>query len=338
MSQTMIPVPWSAKLQRGIKTLLCSLGLLSAGAYWLSPAMAQTWPLRPVRLIVPYTPGGNTDLQARLFAEHASRSFGQPMLVENRAGAGGAIATEFVAKSAADGYTLGFVTTGQLAILPHMQKLGFDPLKDVIAVTPLSVTPFLLAVSPNLPVASVREFIDYAKARPGKLNYGAGGVGSVGHFAGAMFNARSGIEVLFLSYKGAAQATAALSVDEIQMYFASYTDLVPLGRAGRVKLLGIATEARHPQLPELQAIAEVLPGFVSSTWNGLVAPTGTPSAIIERLIADCRAMIADREIAARLQALGATPGCRTSAEFSRQVVAEHAAFRDAAKAAGIKPE
>ena len=156
MSQTMIPVPWSAKLQHGIKTLLCTLGLLSAGAYWLSPVMAQTWPLRPVRLIVPYTPGGNTDLQARLFAEHASRSFGQPMLVENRAGAGGAIATEFVAKSAADGYTLGFVTTGQLAILPHMQKLGFDPLKDVIAVTPLSVTPFLLAVSPNLPVANVR--------------------------------------------------------------------------------------------------------------------------------------------------------------------------------------
>jgi tripartite-type tricarboxylate transporter receptor subunit TctC len=306
-----------------------------------APAAASAqnaYPSQTLKIIVPFTPGTGMDTIARVVAPRLSERLGQPVVVQNQPGASGNIGAEAVAKSAPDGYTLGFVTTGQLAILPHMQKLAFDPLRDVVAVTPLSVTPFLLAVSPNLPVANVREFIDYAKARPGKLNYGAGGVGSVGHFAGAMFNARSGIDVLFLSYKGAAQATAALSVDEIQMYFASYTDLVPLGRAGRVKLLGIATESRHPQLPELQAIAEVLPGFVSSTWNGLVAPTGTPSAIIERLIADCRTMVADREIAAGLQALGATPGCRTSAEFTRQVMTEYAAFRDAAKAAGIKPE
>ena len=334
MADSMIRVPAHAPRPRLPWSAFVAVGLLIAA----SQVFAQAWPARPVRLVVPYTPGGNTDLQARLFAEHGTRVTGQPFVVENRAGAGGAIATEFVARAAPDGYTLAFATTGQMAIIPHMQKINYDPLKDIAPVTPLTVTPFMLAVSPALPVSTLREFIDHAKARPGKLNYGSGGVGSVGHFAGAMFNARAGTDMAFLSYKGAAQATAALAADEMQMYFASYTDLVPLAKAGRIKLLGIASEQRHPQLPDTPAITEVLPGFTSSTWNGLLAPAGTPAAVLDRLAAECRAMTGEPATAAKLNGMGANPACKTPAEFTRQIAGEYAAFRDAARTAGIKPE
>lgn len=301
-------------------------------------AAAQNWPVRPVRVVVPFAAGGNTDTMARLFADHLQRALGQPFLVENRVGAGGAIASEHVARSAPDGYTLYFASTGQIVIQPHVQKLSFDALRDFVPIVPFGVNPFVLGVSSRVPIKDLRGFVEHARARPGQLNYASGGNGSVGHLTGAMFLSRAGITLAHVPYKGAAPAAAALAAGEIEMYFGNFSDVVPQAKSGRVLLLGVSSEKRDPQLPEIPAIAEVYPGFSSTTWNGLLAPAGTPREIVDRIARECPRATAEPVIRERLSVMGVTPACVSPEAFTRAIAAEFAAYRDAARAAGLQPE
>ncbi len=304
----------------------------------VASASAQQWPNRAVRVVTPYAPGGITDSMARILANHLTHALGQPFVVENRVGAGGAIASEFVAKSSPDGYTLYFASTGQVAIQPHVQKLNFDALRDFAPISPFGISPFVLGISSIVPAKTVKEFVDYVKARPGALNFGSGGNGSVGHLTGAMFLARAGLIMTHVPYKGAAPSAAALVAGQIEMVFSNFADVVPHAKDGRITIIGVSSEKRDRRIPDVPAIAESYPGFSSTTWNGLLAPAGTPKDIIEKLAQECTRATRDPAIVDRLFKMAVDPACSTPSEFAAAIQKEFIAYRDAAQAAGMKPE
>ena len=301
-------------------------------------AHGQAWPQRAVKLVVPYAAGGNTDTMARLVARHLHAVFGQPFIVENHVGAGGVVATELVARAIPDGYTLLFASNGQLEIQPHVQRVRYDPFRDFAPVFPLGINCFVLGVSSTVPAKTVDELVAYARSHPGALNYGSGGVGSVGHLAGAMFAKRAGVELAFVPYKGAAQTATALAAGEIQMYLGTFADVVPQAQGARIRLLAVSSPARDPRLPGVPALAERYPGFAVLTWNGLLAPAGTPRAIVERLAAECRPMVEDGDTAARLRDMGVDPDCMPPDAFAAMLRQGYAEFGKAAGDAGLRPE
>ena len=250
--------------------------VMLAAALPVVPAVAQDWPKRPVRIIVPYAAGGNTDAIARLTAERLGSALGQPFIIDNRGGAGGAIAAEFVSKAPADGYTLFIATLSQFGPVPLMQKVGYNPLKDFAPISNIAANGFVIAVSNSVPAATLKEFIDLAKTKPNAFNYGSGGPGSLTHLAAALFLQRAGVQMVHVPYKGGALALADTLSGQVQMYAASPSEVIQQGRAGKLRLLGITTAQRNPQLPDVPAISETLPGFSVSSWNGLFAPAGTP--------------------------------------------------------------
>src|SRR3989441_8854300 len=222
---------------------------------------AQTWPQRPVKVIVPYTAGGITDTQARIISERLSVALGQQFIVENRVGAGGAIAAEFVAKAPADGYTLFFAASSQIMIVPLIQKLNYDPLKDFAPISILGTNPFVLAIHISVPANTLREFIDYAKAHPGELNYSSGGRGASTHVTAALFASRAGLKMTHIPYKGGAQSVMDLVGGQVQMVFGNASDMIQHSKSGKIRLLAVSSEKRAPQFPDLPAIAELYPGF-----------------------------------------------------------------------------
>src|SRR5438128_4694309 len=246
-----------------------------------SSALAQSWPQRPVKVVVPFVAGGNTDNQARIVSERLAATLGQPFVVENRVGAGGAIAAEFVAKSPPDGYTLFFAASPQFS-LPLLQKVNFDPYKDFIPVSIVGTNPFVLGIHASVPARTVKEFVDYVKARPGQLNYASAGAGTTTHLTGALFLSRAGLKMAHVAYKGGAQAVADLVGGQVQMYFGNASELIQHSQSGKVRMLGVSRAKRTPQLPDVPAIAETYPGFATGTWNGYLAPAGTPQPIGER--------------------------------------------------------
>ncbi len=301
-------------------------------------ALAQAWPQRPVKIVVPYAPGGNTDAIARLTAERLSAVMGQQFIVENRAGAGGAIAAEFVAKSPADGYTLFVAALSQFGPVPLTQKVNYDPLKDFAPVSNIGANAFVIAVSNNVPVTTLKEFVDYVKARPNTLNYGSGGSGSLTHLAGALFLNRAGIQMTHVPYKGGAPALADLLGGQVQMYAGSPSELIGHAKSGKVRLLGISSPKRNAQLPDVQAIAELYPTFSALTWNGLVAPAGTPPAVIDRLSQEMLKAMRDPAFLDRLSKIGVDPVVTTPAEFSESIRADYAMWREVIKATGLSVE
>ncbi len=301
-------------------------------------ALAQAWPQRPVKIVVPYAPGGNTDAIARLTAERLSAVMGQQFIVENRAGAGGAIAAEFVAKSPADGYTLFVAALSQFGPVPLTQKVNYDPLKDFAPISNIGANAFVIAVSNNVPVTTLKEFVDYVKARPNTLNYGSGGSGSLTHLAGALFLNRAGIQMTHVPYKGGAPALADLLGGQVQMYAGSPSELIGHAKSGKVRLLGISSLKRNAQLPDVQAIAELYPTFSALTWNGLVAPAGTPPAVIDRLSQEMLKAMRDPAFLDRLSKIGVDPVVTTPAEFSESIRADYAMWREVIKATGLSVE
>src|SRR3989441_4795439 len=232
---------------------------------------AQTWPQRPVKVIVPYTAGGITDTQARIISERLSVALGQQFIVENRVGASGAIAAEFVAKAPADGYTLFFASTAQFMTVPLIQKVNYDPLKDFEPISILGINPFVLSVHVSVPAKTLKEFIDYARAHPGELNYSSGGIGTIAHLTAALFASRAGLKMTHVPYKGGAQSVPDLVGGQVQMIFGNSSDMIQHSRSGKIRLLAVSGETRAPQLPDLPAIAELYPGFRTYAWNGFVA-------------------------------------------------------------------
>ena len=303
-----------------------------------SEALAQDWPQRPVRVIVPYAPGGNTDAIARITAERLTSALAQQVIVENRAGAGGATAADFVAKAQPDGYTLFVAALSQFGPVPLTQKVNYDPLRDFTPIANIGANGFVVAVNPSLPVKDLKEFVEYIKARPGKLNYGSGGTGSLTHLAALLFLNRAGLDMVHVAYKGGAPALADTLSGQVQMYAGSPSELLQHAAAGKIKLLGITSERRNAQLPNVPAIAEVYPGFKAMTWNGLLAPAGLPPAITSRVAGEMQKLLKDAAFLDRLAKLGLDPVPTTPASFSADIRSEYAMWRDLIKSTGVVVE
>ena len=311
------------------RMLICAVALVPA------LACAQGYPNKPVKLIVPYVPGGNSDSITRVIAESLSRALSGQFVVENKAGAGGAIAAESVAKAPADGYMLLMATPPQLAILPHIQKVAYDPLRDFSPISNLGNNPFVLGVHQSTGARTLKELIELARAQPGRLTY-AGANGSIPHLSAAMLASRAGVEMMHVPYKGGAAAVLALVAGEVQMYLGNFSDIVPYSKGGRIVMLGVSSEKRDRHFPDVPAIAETFPGFRTVTWNGLVAPAGTPRDIIDRLAAESQKATKETVVMKRLEAMGVDAYGSTPADFADTIRRDFEIYRDVVKTIGLK--
>jgi tripartite-type tricarboxylate transporter receptor subunit TctC len=303
-------------------------------ALLLAGAQAQEWPSKPVTVIVPFAAGGNTDVMARMASNRLAAELKQTFVVENRLGAGGAIAANYVAQAAPDGYTLLFGAAPQIAVVPRIQKINYDPLTSFVPVSIFGTGPFILAISKEIPAKTLSEFVAYGKGR--KLNYASGGIGSIGHLSGALLVARAGLDCVHVPFSGGGPATSALIAGQIHMYFGNASELIPQAESGKITMLGVATDRRMKQLPNVPTISETYPNFALSSWNGFLAPAATPRAIIDKLASLVMATTKDPAIVAQLDNLGITPNGTTPAEFAAQIAREQPLFDEAIAAAGLK--
>ncbi|MCC6533047.1 MAG: tripartite tricarboxylate transporter substrate binding protein [Burkholderiales bacterium] len=296
------------------------------------------YPVKPIRYVVPYPPGGPLDIVARLTGQRLSARLGQPVIVDNRPGAGGNIGADMVAKAPPDGYTVVMGAVATHAINPHLyRKLPYDPVRDFAPVTLITQVPNILVVHPALPVKSVNDLIALAKAKPGALNFGSGSTGSAGHLAGELFKVMAKVDMVHVPYKGAAPAVADLLGGQIQLMFDNLASALPNVKAGKLRAVALTTSRRAAQVPDLPTIAESgLPGFDLSTWFGIFAPAKTPGAIVAKLHAELSAILASAEIKAQLANLGAEPATLTPAEFERFVKSELAKYERIVQASGAK--
>lgn len=322
-------------MRRFVATALAVLCTLASA----SPAIADLFPERTVRLIVPFVAGGTVDVAGRIVAHELSEAWKQPVIVENRLGAGGNIATEFVGKSAPDGYTL-LLTTAAIAIAPNVYKgLPFDPAKDFVPVSKIGVSPALLIVNPRLEVNSVSELIDLAKARPGKLNYGSSGAGASVHLATELFKSKAQINLVHVPYKGSPPAYIDLVRGEIHVMIDSLRGTLPLAKSGKVKALAVSTANRSPLAPEFPTIAESgVPGYDFSFWYTVFVHSATPARLTERLNRDINAVLQKPSVVKQLVAQGVVATPSTLTELVREYRNELRIWAEVAKGAGIVPQ
>jgi tripartite-type tricarboxylate transporter receptor subunit TctC len=306
--------------------------VLVAGAAWIGghgAAAAQAWPARTITLVVPFAAGGGTDAVARVVAEKMGARLGQPIVVENRAGAASAIGTAYVAKAAPDGYTLLMTSNSAQVILPLTQPAGslnYDPAKDFSAVGLVSILPNILIASPKLPASSVAELVQYAKAHPGKLSFASSGNGTITHLIGELFKARTTIDVVHVPYRTGVQSAPDVMEGRIHYLFDNIIWSLPMIREGKLKGLGITSRQRSPLAPDLPTVAESgVPDFEGITWLGLVAPGKTPEAIIQRLNAELAAVLTDKDTIAKMAATGAEPPASTGPQGFRAMLADDTA-------------
>ena len=299
----------------------CALLLLAVGLH--GPAFAQAWPSRPVRIVVPAPAGSSLDVIARTLGDKLKDRWGQPVVVENRAGAGGLLGMDLVAK-ATDGHTLGMGFNGPIAFGPHMvRKMPYDPAKDLAPVVLATSQPNVLAVQASNPASTVAEFVAWAKAQGSKLSYGSVGNGSSSHLTMELFKGEAGFEAVHVPYAGSPPAATSLAAGDTQALFAVAPALLPLIQAGRVKLIAATSLQRTEAMPELPTFAESgYPGFEALAWNGLFAPAATPAATIERINADVNAVLRDPAVRETLSKQGLVPGGGTSAAFKAYIAQE----------------
>jgi tripartite-type tricarboxylate transporter receptor subunit TctC len=319
--------------------------LMLAGAAALPglarPARAQAaWPDRPLRVIVPFPPGGSNDIIARQLAEALREPLGQPVVVENRAGAGGNVGADAVAKAAPDGTTLLLTAPGPLAINEHLFRgMPFNPARDFAPVALVASVPIVLMVAPALPVRSVAELVALAKREPGRVAFGSSGNGSTNHLAGELFKAMAGVEIVHVPYRGAAPAMTDLVAGQIQMMFDNMPAALPQVREGRVRGLAVAGATRAAALPELPTVAESgLPGFEAEAWFGLVAPAATPPAARRRLEEAVARVLADPALRARFAGGGAEPGTGVGETFGTFIAAERAKWGRVVESSGARAD
>ncbi len=306
----------------------------------LSPAAAQTYPARPIRIIVPAAASGVSDVVARLTADYLGRSFNQTVIVEDRPGAGGNVGADVTAKAPPDGSTLCMITVGNVAINPFIYKdMPFDALKDLAPVAPVAELVQVVVINSSLPVHSLKELIAYAKARPGKLNYGSAGVGTTTQLAAELFAQMGGIQLVHVPYRGAAPAVQDTAAGQVQMTFVGLGSAQPLLATGKIRILAAASKMRMAADPDLPTSAESgLPGYEFSTWLGLVTSRGTPAPVIATLNKAIETMVADPAIQKRLVDGGLEPMKGTPAQFEARIQADYKKFGALVKVAGLKPE
>jgi tripartite-type tricarboxylate transporter receptor subunit TctC len=305
-----------------------SLGFMLA-LILLGQAHAQTaWPAKPIRMIVGFAAGGSTDVTARIIAQALSERLGQPVVVENRGGAGGNIGAEAVAKADPDGYTLLMATSSTFAANPNLYKsLPFDVQKDFAPITVTAFIPNLLVVNPSVPANNVADFITYLKANPDKLNFASAGNGTSQHLSGELFNSLAGVRMTHVAYRGGAPAVSDLLGGQVQVIFAPLVEVIQQVRADKLKALGITTAKRSPLLPDVPTILESLPGYEVALWNGLLAPAKTPPAIIDRINRATIEALRSPEVKAKLAEQGSEPVGNTPAEFKAFIESELVKWR-----------
>ena len=312
----------------------CALGIMLIIAL---PVLAQSYPTKPIRLVLPYPPGGGTDVIARPLAQKLTEQLGQQVIVDNRGGAGGNIGMEFVAKSPADGYTLLFALTAQYAVNPSLYpKLPYDPVRDYAPISLLANAPYLLVVHPALPAKSVAELVALVKARPGQLSYSSSGNGSGAHLAGEMLRSLAHVEIVHVPYKGAGPAMPDLIAGQVQLSFITYTAAGPHIKTGRLRALGVTTAKRSPTLPDLPAIGETVAGYDSAVWYGFAAPAGTPPEIVSKLNTEVLRVLAAPDFRSRITLEAVSPIGSTPEEFSSFMKSEIVRWAKVVKDSGAK--
>jgi tripartite-type tricarboxylate transporter receptor subunit TctC len=302
-----------------------------------SLAMAQAYPVRPVRIIVGFGPGGAADILARLIGQRATERLGQPFIVENRPGAGTNIATEAVAKAVPDGYTLLLINPAAATNATLYEKLNFNFIRDIAPVASIASGPLAMLVNPSFPAKTVPEFVAYAKANPGKINMASAGAGSPPHVAGELFKMMTGIEMLHVPYRGGdSPALADLIGGQVQVYFGTLLSSIEHVRAGTLRALAVTTTTRSEALPDTPTLSEFVPGYEATLWNGFGAPRGTPSEIIEKLNNEINAALADPVIKARIAELGSNVLSGSPADFGKLISEETEKWAKVIRAANIK--
>ena len=303
-------------------------------------AVDTAWPIKPVRIIVPGGPGGVIDIRARWLADRLMPALGQSVVVENKPGAGGNIGTEMGARSAPDGYTLTIVHQGTMTINPHLySRLGYDPLADFAPITHLGVGPLLLAVNPDVPVATVAELVQLAKAKPGQLNFGSPGIGTPPHLAGELFKRVAGIDVVHVPYNGGGQSATALISGQVSFMIEGLSVVLPLVKAGRLRPLAVTGPRRVASLPDVPTMAEAgLPAYEFVGWVGIAAPAATAKPIIDRLYREIGKVLATAEAREWFGAVGAEPLADAPEAFAAVIRAEHAKWGKVIREAGIRIE
>jgi tripartite-type tricarboxylate transporter receptor subunit TctC len=300
-------------------------------------AQPQPWPSRPVRIVAPYAAGGNSDVMARVVAQRLTEAFGHTFIVENRVGANGALAAEVVIRSPADGYTLLWAVTPPMTIAPAMTKLAYDPIRDFAPISAVAINGFVLVVHKDFPAQTVAEFIAYVKSQKEKMAYAEGTAGSVTHLAMALFAQRAGLEMTNVSYRGNAPAMNDVIAGHLKTMFSNVSDALPHAASGAIRLLAVSTAQREPQIPDVPTVAESgFPGFNVVTWNGLVAPAGTPRDIVDKIAGEIRRATDDPDFAGRLKGAGANPLGNTPDEFAAMIKVDIATWAEAVALTGLK--
>lgn len=309
------------------------------GGIAVSPLCAQPYPSRPIRLVVGVPPGGTTDIVARVVGQKLGERMGQPVIVENRGGAGGNIGADLVAKSPPDGYTLFLAAIGTMAINQNLYKdMPFDTLRDFAPVSQLTSMPQVMLVHPSVPAQTVQEFVRFAKSRPGQLNFASGGTGTATHLAGELFKNLAGVDLAHVPYKGNGPAMADLLAGRMSVMFDQIVTGLPHVRSGKLRALGVTTSKRSAAAPDIPTIAESgLPGYDVTTWHGLVAPVGTPVAIVNRLHDETEAALRSDDVQQRFAANGAVPVSSTPEQFGAFMRAEIRKWSETLKASGAVP-
>jgi len=317
-----------------IRWIAAILGVIAALGALAQPG--QGWPSKPVKIVVPFPAGGATDVVARLLAQKLAEAWGQSMVVENRAGAGGNIGADVVAKSAPDGYTL-LMTSGSIVTAnPYMYKaMTFDAAKDLVAITNVATGPQVIAVSADVPAKDLRELIAYAKANPGKINFGSAGVGTQTHLAAENFAYSAGIDMTHVPYKGESAAITDLIGGQIQLVTPNLGAAIALIQQGKMRALAVTSPQRSAQLPDVPAAAEVLPGFENAGWFGLMAPAGTPREVIDRVQRDSAKILLSDDFRAKLAQQGMVPVANSPADFAAAIREESAHWAKLIKERGL---
>jgi tripartite-type tricarboxylate transporter receptor subunit TctC len=320
------------RIQRSLRVLLLCLASSAA-----SSAQSQEWPQKPVRIVVSFAAGGNSDIVARLIGQRLSEAFAQQFVIENRPGASGAIAAEAVARAPADGHTLLMGNVPVIAITPALSKVSYDPVKDFAPISAVGTNPVVLVAHPSIPAANIAEFVGYVRARPRQLTYVSSGVGSIVHLAMALFLKRAELEMTPVSYKGGAAPLTDVIAGHVKTYFSNLSVVVPHVNSGALRMLGVTAERRLPQIPDVPTFMESgFPGFRILTWNGLMAPAGTPAWIIDRMAGEVARAVKDPKFVERLAVDGFDPLGNRPDEFAAMIAADISFWADAVKTAGMQ--
>jgi len=322
-------------MQGKLKGLIAAALVLGSAAAW-----SQSYPVKPVRIVVPFAAGGSTDILARNVAQRLNEALRSPVVIDNRGGAGGVIGAELVAKSPPDGYTILVTTAGVITTTPSLhRKLPYDPPKDFAPIGIIAALPNMLVVHPSLPVKSVNDLVRLAKSKPGELSYSSGGVGTSLHLAGALLSYLAGIDIVHVAYKGGGPAMNDLLGGQVQMGILIMSTIMPHVEAGKLRAIAVAEAVRAKALPNLPTIGESIPGFaMPDIWIGLLGPRGLPAAIVNRINTEANKAIQAPEVRPRLEAAGYEVSGNTPAEFAQTIRASIEQYRRATTVAGVKPE